>query len=181
MTRLTRRRYVAVAGTAGLVGTTTLSGCLSEGDDGGDEEETDSPTDTPADESGFHVEGIDFAASEPAGYDEYTPQPDDTFLPGDRVWFYFDVRQVTADEGAVSLTLEITIEPPADSELDPLSDERTYTEEFGDRSVVGKLYLSRGFDLNADIPDGEYGTEATVTDDEAGESDTISGSFHVES
>lgn len=180
------RRALLVAAGGGLV---SLAGCTT-GDDGGDGgggsdgDDTRTPTEEPTsspDQSGFRIEKLDFAAEEAAGYEQYTPQPEATFEPGERVWFYVGLREVPADDGTVRLTLSVTVRPPEGTGFEPVGGERTFSKIFADRSEVEMVHLTSPFDLTEDIPDGEYVVEATVTDDVTGASDTLTRRFFVES
>jgi hypothetical protein len=178
-----RSRRTVLAGAGALAG--LLSGCIERfadegtggdgGDDGGDDE-TATATETP---SGFRVAELDYASGEPADYDDYEPQPEDTYEPGATVWFYLDVHGATAVDGTVHMSADFTVRPPDGTDYEPSNFSETYEFDLAADETADRTFLAKAFALNADVPEGEYPTTVTVTDENAAASDAVEGSFRV--
>jgi hypothetical protein len=123
------------------------------------------------------IDELDFASEEPEGYDEYDPQPEDTYEEGAEVHFYVGVRGLSVEDGELSVEVTFEVDPPDDFETLDRTD--SLEPDVGLLDNADKYMLSTAWD-SEDAPEGEYETTVAVTDEHADESDAESATFTVE-
>ena len=138
MTTLSRRTLLALGATTV---TASIAGCSGEPEDGDDEQTTPEPTTTEP----FTLEHLRLCAERPAGYREYTEQPDSTYAPGDVVWIYLEPTPVgseSADAGEVTFSFDATwtVTDPTGEEMATLSD--TISRTVSESADLSTVYLS---------------------------------------
>lgn len=127
----------------GAFGTATLPGCgiLSS-------------------EVDFQFAEITFVDGEPAGYDEYDPQPGSTYERGDNVWVYVAIDYAaTNEDDTAKLTFTFQVETPDGDAWKPVEREESW--EDAENSIP---VYAQEFETTADEEPGDYEMTITVND-----------------
>ncbi|MXR21530.1 hypothetical protein [Halobacterium bonnevillei] len=177
------RRSLLVTGTGAMA---ALAGCT--GDGGGPSEETETTTapttTTAAQPTALDIQNPVLCAEAPAGYQQYTEQPEDTYEPGDVIWVYFEPSTVgteSAGEGEIRFEYDfsVSVTDPDGENLGTVEDTASRTIPEG--SDLSTVFLSVNYSPPTEFEAGTHTLELEVTDTVAGNTATESIEFEVES
>jgi hypothetical protein len=185
------RRSLLIAGSGALA---ALAGCSGNGEsDGGSETSprsttTSQPTTatrtaTAARPASLEIENPVLCAEQPAGYREYTSQPEATYEPGDIVWLYFEPSTTgteSAGEGELRFEYDFTVSVtgPDGENLGTVEDTASKTIPGG--SDLSSVFLAANFSPPTEFEAGTHTLEVEVTDTIAGNTASTTVEFEVE-
>ncbi|KXA92606.1 hypothetical protein AKJ64_02715 [candidate division MSBL1 archaeon SCGC-AAA259E17] len=132
----------------------------------------------PEDEE-FGSSNLVFCSEEPVGYMNYTPQPDNTYSQGDKLWTYFNLNNQEYNlhsDGSFEIWVEsdLTLKT-AGGESRSFS--FTLRENLPAHRNPENVYLAHYLTIPENLPPGQYTLEVNVSDKLGGENASISGSF----
>lgn len=127
----------------------------------------------------FSIERIRFLEDEPAGYRQYTEQPDAEYRASDTVWVYVEPDSVELeqrDDGDRWYELGVTVRTVGPDGTEDLQVKDTVNNPLAADRDPEKLFLVVSFDLRRGTP-GEYTVDIVVHDRVGGERATDSATF----
>ncbi len=139
----------------------------------------------PAKPSGseFKITNVVFCSESPEDYMKYKEQPNGTYKPGDVVWIYMNLNNVKYKQNPdssyeIHIPEHLVVKGPKD---EVLLDGNFLTEPipFSKERDMNQVYLTNNINTIAELEDGEYTVNITVTDKLSNKTASVNTKFYL--
>lgn len=131
----------------------------------------------------FKITNLVFCSESPEDYMKYKEQPDATYKPGDVVWIYMNLNNVKYKQNPDSsyeifIPEHLVVKGPKG---EVLLDGNFLTEPipFSKERDMNQVYLTNNINTIAELEDGEYTVNITVTDKLSNKTASVNTKFYL--